>query len=171
MEDSNSILNRSFRSNTLDRLDNNLLSLFVGSKTRLVHGLVDIRHSSRLCLIFERIDKLLLSLFCRKTRNLLQLLLSRFVQTINLLRLTFNCFLLIFQVLTLCIQLILSSLHFALLLIELLISLLYALLLLMKLLFCLTYMILVFKFESNKLFFRLNNFIFLNHFCLLFRLA
>ena len=67
MEHRYSILHCSLRGDTLDRLDNNLLSLFIGSEARLIHGVIDVCHGSRLGLIFEGIHELLLCLFRRET--------------------------------------------------------------------------------------------------------
>jgi hypothetical protein len=62
-------------------------------------------------------------------------------------------------------------LHLTLLLIELLVALLYALLLLMKFLFCLTNVVFMLQFEGYKLLLSLNDFVFLDYFGVLLRLA
>ena len=164
MEDRDCIFNCSLRSDTLDRLYNNLLGLFASSKARFVHCVIDICHGSRFSFITERVHQLLFGFFSRKTRNLLQLLLRFLLESFDFLCFVFDSFLLVFNLLTLHIQLVLSTLHFTLLLIELLLTLLLTLLLLMELLLSLAYLVFVLKFKSNKFLFCFDDFVFLNYF-------
>ena len=95
MEDRNCILYSSLRSNTLNRLDDNLLSFFACGETSFIHGVVDIRHGSCLSFITESINKLFFCFFSRKTRYLLELLLCFLVETFHLLGFVLNSLLLI----------------------------------------------------------------------------
>ena len=71
MEDGYGILNRCFRSNALNRLNDDFLRLFVSSKSGFVHRVIDIRHRRCFRLVFECIHELFLCLFSRKARDLL----------------------------------------------------------------------------------------------------
>ena len=72
MEHGNTVLNSRFRCHTLYRLDDNALSLLVGSHLGIIHNLIDIGSGTGLGLILEGFNQAFTGLIHAKTGNFLK---------------------------------------------------------------------------------------------------
>ena len=109
---------------TLYRLYDDALGLFVGGHLGLVHNVVYIGGGSSLGLVLETLDELLLGLFARQARDVLESLLSRAAQTVKLLATYFESLALSLYLAARLLDFVAGLGVFALLLIELRLTLL-----------------------------------------------
>ena len=169
MEDRNGTLCCGLRRYTLNGLNDDFLCFFVRFKTRIVHNLIDIGHSSCLGFIFKRFYQLFLSLFGTHAAQLLQLFLRLMVHPLYLLLLIIQRLLTLLHLLHFLIHFVEAALYISLTLVELLLTLLQALFLLLQAFVLLTHTIVVLQLQGDKLLFSLNNLVFLHYLRFFFR--
>ena len=165
------ILHSRFRSHTLYGLDDDALGLFGSRHACIVHNLVDVSSSIRLCFVLQRLDQALASLFDTQAGNLFELrtlLIDEVGEAcIDFLFLLLEECLLRLHALTLSVGFLFAACQFVLLLVELHLALLDAVLRLLYLLIVLPHLLLEFCAFGQEFLLHLKQFLLLDDFCLL----
>ena len=168
MEDTDRVFYSSLCCYTLDGLDDNLLCLCIGIEFSLIHYLVDITGSSRLCLILHGFNQTCLCILSTQAGYFLQLLTFLHLHLLQFLILDGKQFLLVIDTCLQVVKFVFTTTKFFLTLIKGNLTLLQTVLTLLNLLVTLLYLLLQLAFLVKELLLDLKEFLFLNHFGFLF---